>query len=147
MDGDRIGDHCDNCLMAYNPGQEDADRDGVGDACDACLLDPGNDSDGDGLCGDVDNCPRINNPAQLDSDGNGIGDECAAFPVANGFEFQVGPTPGSKGRPAVATDASGNFVVVWRNSGGYYSGYDISGQRFDSTGTAQIGRESCKERV
>jgi hypothetical protein len=35
VDGDGVGDPCDNCPDDYNPNQEDADGDGVGDACDA----------------------------------------------------------------------------------------------------------------
>ncbi len=33
-DGDGIGDACDNCVYAPNPGQEDTDGDGQGDECD-----------------------------------------------------------------------------------------------------------------
>jgi hypothetical protein len=36
VDGDGVGDVCDNCPDTFNPGQEDFDEDGVGDACDAC---------------------------------------------------------------------------------------------------------------
>ncbi|MCP4567231.1 MAG: hypothetical protein GY841_06600 [FCB group bacterium] len=78
-DTDGIMDDCDNCPLAYNPLQEDADHDFVGDSCDACT-----DTDGDtygnpgfGNTGcDDDNCPYVYNFDQLDTDMDGIGDAC-----------------------------------------------------------------------
>ncbi len=54
LDGDGVLDSADNCVMAANPGQEDAgDGDGVGDACD--------------------NCINVANANQRDTDGDGYG--------------------------------------------------------------------------
>lgn len=61
--------------------------------------------------------------------------------LSSATEFQVNSyTTGAQGRPAVAADAQGNFVVVWESSddGGVSAG--VSGQRFDATG-APIGSE------
>jgi hypothetical protein len=47
VDGDAVGDACDNCPPDFNPSQEDTDADTIGDACD-----PNSDDDGvppDGL--------------------------------------------------------------------------------------------------
>jgi lysophospholipase L1-like esterase len=59
-DGDGLcGNGADNCPVAYNPGQEDADGDLVGDVCD--------------------NCPMISNLGQEDA--------CGLFPVAAPLDF------------------------------------------------------------
>ncbi len=78
-DNDGIPDGADNCPLAANPDQVDADGDGIGNVCDTCT-----DSDGDGFgnsgfplntCA-VDNCPDIANSDQADTDNDGIGDVC-----------------------------------------------------------------------
>ncbi len=56
IDGDGVANRQDNCLLLYNPDQQDSDNDRVGNRCD--------------------NCPLLVNIAQLDSDRDGIGDLC-----------------------------------------------------------------------
>jgi hypothetical protein len=55
-----------------------------------------------------------------------------------GSQFQINSyTTSYQWLPAVATDAQGNFVVVWESYGSYDSdpGYSIQGQRHDAGGT------------
>jgi len=55
-----------------------------------------------------------------------------------GAEFQVNTDTSGGLFPAVAADPAGNFVVAWQSpSGSSYDTYEVFGQRFDSTGTAQ----------
>ena len=68
-DSDGIRDSADNCPLASNAGQADADLDGFGDACDS-------DADNDGVLNANDNCPVTANADQADVDGDLIGDAC-----------------------------------------------------------------------
>ena len=84
-DGDGMFDVTDNCPLAYNPGQGDADSDGFGDSCDVCIFDAANDEDADGVCGDVDNCPFETNADQADNNGDGVGNACCCGYYSNGW--------------------------------------------------------------
>ncbi|HEY3203775.1 MAG TPA: S-layer homology domain-containing protein [Thermoanaerobaculia bacterium] len=54
--------------------------------------------------------------------------------AAQGLEFQVNTTTTDyQEKPAVATDAAGDFVVVW-DSGSAATGYDVFAQRYSSSG-------------
>ena len=84
VDGDGVGDACDNCPDARNSAQVDSDFDGRGDACDSVLCidsdrDGFGDEDGGSSC-PLDNCPFNRNPGQEDRDGDGIGDACDPCP-------------------------------------------------------------------
>jgi hypothetical protein len=59
LDGDRVGDACDDCTGTYDPDQHDEDGDGRGDVCDRC--------------------PGIRDFADGDADGDSINDACDAF--------------------------------------------------------------------
>jgi hypothetical protein len=60
--------------------------------------------------------------------------------VAQGGEFQINSyTTSNQYRPRVASDASGNFVVVWDGTG-QGDNFGIFGQRYDSGGAA-LGSE------
>ncbi|MBU1017968.1 thrombospondin type 3 repeat-containing protein [Patescibacteria group bacterium] len=85
-DADGICDEMDNCVLVYNPFQEDYEGDDIGDECDGDIffegpgnepeLPAGEDEDGDEMDNELDNCPTVENPDQLDTDGDGIGDAC-----------------------------------------------------------------------
>jgi hypothetical protein len=58
--------------------------------------------------------------------------------VPSGPEFRVNAyTTAVQNDPAIASDASGNFVVVWVSSGQDGSLDGVFGQRFDAAGAAQ----------
>jgi hypothetical protein len=52
--------------------------------------------------------------------------------VPQGGEFLV-DSPGRSGPPRVASDAAGDFVVIWDDQG-LYGGHAVYGRRFESTG-------------
>jgi hypothetical protein len=57
-----------------------------------------------------------------------------------GAEFRVNTTTASNQRfPSLASDAGGNFVVVWGSNNQDGNGYGVFGQRFDSAGVKQGG--------
>jgi hypothetical protein len=67
-----------------------------------------------------------------------FGQRFAASGVPQGSEFQVNSyTTGSQFPGAIASDANGNFVVVWDSNGQDGSGHGIFGQRFDASGVPQ----------
>jgi hypothetical protein len=63
--------------------------------------------------------------------------------TAQGSEFQINSyTTAQQGRPAVALNSDGDFVVVWHSLGssaGDNSSWSIQGQRYNSSGTVQGG--------
>jgi hypothetical protein len=74
-----------------------------------------------------------------DGSGYGVfGQRFSAAGLPQGSEFQVNTyTPGPQRIPAVASDSTGNFVVVWARGVG--SVYHIFGQRFSAAGAPQGG--------
>jgi hypothetical protein len=77
-----------------------------------------------------------------DGSGSGVfGRRFSASGIPQSTEFQINSyTTGFQGRPAVASDASGDFVVVWQSAGQDGSGYGTFGRRFNASG-ASLGSE------
>src|SRR4029453_14621861 len=71
-------------------------------------------------------------------DGSGFalfGQRYASSGVPLGPEFRVNTyTPGNQENPSIASDASGNFVVVWESPDGPFDG--TSAQRYPRSGVA-----------
>jgi hypothetical protein len=63
-----------------------------------------------------------------------------ALSATGGETLVNSTTAGDQFAPAVATDATGNYVVVWASDGQDGSGYGIFGQRYNSSGSA-LGSE------
>jgi hypothetical protein len=62
----------------------------------------------------------------------------ASIPL--GSEFPVNTVfTNNQEAPAIATDADGDFIVVWQSAGQDGDSYGIYGQRFDKNGVAQGG--------
>jgi hypothetical protein len=70
--------------------------------------------------------------------GDIFGQRYAGSGAPLGPEFQVTTSPGYQYNPSVASDASGNFVVVWQGS--TPDGDNVFGQRYASSG-APLGGE------
>jgi hypothetical protein len=79
----------------------------------------GRDPDGRGVVG-----------RRFDSGGNPLGPDFQVNAYVTNYQT----------RPAVATDAGGNFVVVWVSNNQDGSGYGVFGRRFDAAGSA-LGSE------
>jgi len=76
-------------------------------------------------------------------DGNGagvFGQRFNASGVPQGSEFEANSyTTGHQNYTKIASDAGGNFVVVWQSLGQDGSGRGIFGQRFNASGVPQGG--------
>jgi hypothetical protein len=74
-----------------------------------------------------------------DGSGYGVfGQRFSARGAPRGAEFHVNTyTTLAQRLPAIASDAIGNFVVVWESYGQDGSSYGVFGQRFDATGAPQ----------
>jgi PKD repeat protein len=77
FDADGVVDWIDNCIIYFNPGQENTDDiygygDAYGDVCDS-------DDDQDGIADWYDRCPRTASGDQTDSNYDYVGDVCTLY--------------------------------------------------------------------
>ncbi|MDO8519503.1 MAG: hypothetical protein Q7T11_05010, partial [Deltaproteobacteria bacterium] len=137
---------CDNCPMASNADQADANGNGVGDICDethprfcptcccegegcpdtdTCFDGGAENSDEDQFDDECDNCDFVKNPGQNDSDGDGIGDVCDEPPPP---PPPVSDEGGSKAEsPPLQEEACTAGGGVWKAMTGKCFGYRMNG--------------------
>jgi hypothetical protein len=115
-DGDLHGDACDNCPLASNAAQADGDTDGSGDACDCRPADPAIHPGAHELCDGIDNdCDAV-------ADEPGALDAPAWFPDvdADGFGDPQAPLfacTQPPGHVASGTDCDDAHPDVWHVPG------------------------------
>ena len=77
-------------------------------------------------------------------DGSGLGvyaQRYDASGAAQGGEFRINQqTSNDQGKPSLAIDSAGNFIVTWTSDGQDGNGYGVYARRFDSAGNA-LGNE------
>jgi hypothetical protein len=75
--------------------------------------------------------------SEQDGGGNGVfGQRYGPGGTPLGGEFRINSyTTGRQGSPVVASNAAGDFVVIWESFGQDESTFGIYGQRYDATGT------------
>ena len=103
VDCDGVVNRKDNCVLAYNPKQDDKDKDGLGDVCEGekeAVMDFRCDTDKDGVLDRYDNCALVCNPDQRDKNKNGYGDVCDAELLTEWVRINPCPKQLKPKRPA-----------------------------------------------